>query len=49
MSEEVESEEDVQIKKMLSKFKDIEGKKTDVPLPQIPGLDETGRDESVDV
>jgi hypothetical protein len=48
--EGIESEEDVQIKRDAGvTLKDIEGKKTDVPLPQIPGLDETGRDESVDV
>lgn len=48
--EDIESDDDVQIKKDAGvTLKDIEGKKTDIPLPQIPGLDETGRDESVDV
>jgi len=53
LSDEIEGEEtDVaaQIRKDAGvTLKDIEGKKTDIPLPQIPGLDETGRDESVDV
>ena len=48
--EDTESADDVQIKRDAGvTLKDIEGKKTDIPLPQIPGLDETGRDESVDV
>jgi len=48
--EDVEDELDTQINKDAGvTLKDIEGKKTDIPLPQIPGLDETGRDESVDV
>jgi len=48
--EETEPEDVTQIKRDAGvTLKDIEGKKTDIPLPQIPGLDETGRDESVDV
>jgi hypothetical protein len=48
--EDLESDDDNQIKKDAGvTLKDIEGKKTNIPLPQIPGLDETGRDESVDV
>jgi len=48
--EETEPEDITQIKRDAGvTLKDIEGKKTDIPLPQIPGLDETGRDESVDV
>jgi len=48
--EETEPEDVAQIKRDAGvTLKDIEGKKTDIPLPQIPGLDETGRDESVDV
>jgi len=47
--EEKETDQEQQINKDAGvTLKDIEGKKTDVPLPQIPGLDETGRDESVD-
>ena len=53
LSAEIEDEElgdDAQITKDAGvTLKDIEGKKTDIPIPQIPGLDETGRDESVDV
>jgi len=48
--DETEPEDVTQIKRDAGvTLKDIEGKKTDIPLPQIPGLDETGRDESVDV
>ena len=48
--EGIESEDITQIKKDAGvTLKDIEGQKTNIPLPQIPGLDETGRDESVDV
>jgi len=48
--EDLESDDDNQIKKDAGvTLKDVEGKKTNIPLPQIPGLDETGRDESVDV
>ena len=53
LTTQIEDEEigsDAQITKDAGvTLKDIEGKKTDIPIPQIPGLDETGRDESVDV
>ena len=53
LSAEIDDEEndlDSQIKKDDGvTLKDIEGEKTDIPIPQIPGLDETGRDESVGV
>ena len=48
--DEKEPDETAQIRRDAGvTLKDIEGKKTDIPIPQIPGLDETGRDESVDV